>query len=180
MKAYRNEGKTLPISGVTGTTNIAPNSIYRRTGGAAQGRAWIGVVIDEIIATGSAQQTLDGRPILIGDGVAAQAQTGTGKGDMMIEGVFTLTLPTSGMYVADSAPLYMLVADVTAPGTVASGVTNNQDAAFNRHALSGALVGYAVGANYVGSSPPYTGLNVVDVKLLGLPLHGLQAAAPST
>lgn len=176
-KAYRHEGKSLAISGSAST--VASGSLYRRTGASGNfARAWIGVVTDEIIGTSATLTTVDGRPIQIGDGVAAEAQSGSGKGDMMIEGVFTMLLPTSGMIVNDSDPLYMRVADVTDPGTVASGVTNNQDAAFNRHAISGALAGFAVGSNYTGTSAPFTGLNVVDVKLLGLPLHGLAAAAP--
>lgn len=175
-KAFRQNGKSVEISGVT--TTVASGSIYRRTGGGARARAWIGVVTDEIIGTTAQAETIDGRPIQIGDGVAAEAQLGPGKGDMMVEGVFTLALPTSGMVVNDSDPLWMLVANHAAPGTIASGVTNNEDAAFNQHAISGACVGFAVGSNYTGTSAPYTGLNVVDVKLLGNPLHGLADAAP--
>lgn len=176
-KAFSQNGKSIAITGVAST--VAVGSVYRRTGASgAMARAWIGVVTDKIIGTSDAQTTIDGRPIVIGDGVAAEAQFGEGKGDMMIEGVFTLALPTSGMVINDSDPLYMRVANTAAPGTVASGVTNNQDAAFNRHAISGACVGFAVGSNYTGTSAPFVGLNVVDVKLLGLPLHGLAAAAP--
>ena len=182
-KAFRQEGKSIEISGESAT--IAAGSIYRRWGtqGGAQdsSRAFIGIVTDEIIGTSADLTTIDGRPIQIGDGVAAEAQKGSGKGDAMIEGVFTLQLPASGMVVYDADPLYMNVADTTAPGTVASGVTNNQTAAFARadRAISGALVGFAVGDSYTGSSAPFTGLNVVDVKLLGLPLHGLADAAPA-
>ena len=175
-KAFSQNGKSVAITGVAST--VAVGSVYRRTGAGAMGRAWIGVVTDEIIGTSDTAETLDGRPIQIGDGVAAEAQTGSGKGDMMVEGVFTLSLPTSGMVINDSDPLWMQVANTAAPGTVASGVTNNQDAAFNVRAISGACVGFAVGANYTGTSAPFVGLNVVDVKLLGLPLHGLAAAAP--
>lgn len=178
MKAFRQVGDTIEISGVSGTT-VAPGSVYRRTGVSGNfAKAWVGVVVDEIVGTDQDATTIDGRPIQIGDGVLAEAQNGTGKGDMKIEGVFTLRLPTSGMVVNDADPLYMHVADVTNPGTIASGVTNNQDAAFNRFAISGALVGWAVGSNYTGTSTPYNGLNVVDVKLTGLPLHGLAAVAP--
>jgi len=181
-KAFRQEGKSIEISGVT--TTVAAGSIYRRQGGQgssqALSRAFVGVVTDEIIGTSADLTTIDGRPIQIGDGVAAEAQTGTGKGDAMIEGVFTLALPTSGMVVYDADPLYMQVADVTAPGAVASGVTNNENTdAWNRFAISGALVGFAVGQSYTGTSAPFTGLNVVDVKLLGLPLHGLADAGPA-
>jgi predicted RecA/RadA family phage recombinase len=180
-KAFRQEGKSIEISGVT--TTVASGSIYRRSGNQGGGqdssRAYVGVVTDEIIGTSETLTTLDGRPIQIGDGVAAEAQTGTGKGDAMVEGVFTLALPASGMVVYDADPLYMNVADTTNPGTVASGVTNNQDGDFVRSAISGALVGFAVGDSYTGTSAPFTGLNVVDVKLLGLPLHGLADAAPA-
>ena len=182
-KAFRQEGKSIEISGAA--TTVAAGSVYRRTGnqGGAAGsstRAFIGVVTDEITGTSADATTIDGRPIMIGDGVAAEAQTGSGKGDAMIEGVFTLALPVSGMVVYDADPLYMQVADTTAPGTVASGVTNNQTAAFARtQAISGALVGFAVGQSYTGATAPFTGLNVVDVKLLGLPLHGLADAAPA-
>jgi len=178
-KSYRQEGKSIEISGLAAT--LASGSIYRRTGGSSDlARAWIGVVTDEIIGTSAQQTTLDGRPIVIGDGVAAEAQTGEGKGEMMVQGVFTMLLPTSGMVVNDSDPLYMRVGDTTAPGFVASGVTNNETAiaGWPRTAISGACVGFAVGSNYTGLSAPYVGLNVVDVKLLGLPLHGLAASAP--
>ena len=183
-KAFRQEGKSIEISGAA--TTVAAGSVYRRTGnqGGAQdsSRAFVGVVTDEITGTSADATTIDGRPIMIGDGVAAEAQTGSGKGDAMIEGVFTFSLPTSGMIVYDSDPLYMQVADTTAPATVASGVTNNQASAalaYARAPISGACVGFAVGQSYTGSSAPFTGLNVVDVKLLGLPLHGLAAAAPA-
>lgn len=178
-KNFRQPGKSITITGQTATR--ASGSLFRRTGAAgALAKAWIGVVEDEIIGTAVVDETLDGRPIMIGDGVAAEAQFGDGKGDMTIEGVFTFNLPTSGMLINDSDPLYMQVADVTTPGTVASGVTNNQSADFTRHAISGALVGFAVGANYTAATAPFTGNNVIDVKLLGLPLHGLAAVAPST
>ena len=178
-KNFRQPGKSIAITGRT--TTVAQGSVFRRTGASgAMAKGWIGVVEDEIIGTTASAETLDGRPILIGDGVAAEAQSGDGKGDMTIEGVFVFALPTSGMVIADSDPCYMQVASVAAPGTVASGVTNNQDAAFNRHAISGALVGFAVGANYTAATAPFTGKNVVDVKLLGLPLHGLADSAPST
>jgi predicted RecA/RadA family phage recombinase len=177
-KNFIQPGKSIRITGQSST--IAAGSIFRRTGASnSMAKAWIGTVEDEIIGTGADAETLDGRPIQIGDGVAAEAQSGDGIGDMTIEGVFFFLLPTSGMVVNDSDPLYMQVASVTAPGTVASGVTNNQSASFDRHALSGALVGFAVGANYTATTAPYTGLNGVDVKLLGLPLHGLDAVAPS-
>lgn len=175
-KAFSQNGKSIAITGVA--SSVAVGSVYRRTGAGAMGRAWVGVLTDKIVGTSDDQTTIDGRPIVIGDGVAAEAQKGEGKGDMMVEGVFTLALPTSGMVINDSDPLYMQVANPAAPGTVASGVTNNEDAAFNGHAISGACVGFAVGANYTGTSAPYVGLNVVDVKLLGAPLHGLAAAAP--
>lgn len=177
-KNYRQPGKSIQISGQAST--IAAGSVFRRTGGANDmSRAWIGVVEDDIIGTSAQAVTLDGRPIKIGDGVAAEAQTGDGKGDMTIEGVFVFALPTSGMLIQDGDPLYMHVADVTAPGTVASGVTNNQSASFARHPLSGALVGFAVGGNYTATTAPLTGKNVVDVKLLSQPLHGLAAVAPA-
>ena len=178
-KSFRQPGKSIEISGQT--TTVAAGSVYRRTGASgALDRAWIGVIEDQIIGTTASAETLDGRPIQIGDGVAAEAQLGDGKGDATIEGVFVFLLPTSGMVVNDSDPLYMRVADVTTPGTVASGVTNNQTAAFVRHPISGALVGFAVGANYTDTTAPYNGMNVVDVKLIGLPLHALAEAGPST
>jgi hypothetical protein len=183
-KAHRQEGKSVEITGIA-TANIPGGSIYRKTGSTStQGRAWIGVVTEDINATSQAATTLDGRPIVIGDGVLAEAQSGSGKGDMFIEGVFTLRLPTSGMYVNDSDPVYLNLAsynDLSGTNTVASGVTNNQltTSPWTRHALSGAIVGFAVGASYTATSQPFTGLNVVDVKLIGLPLQGLAAIAPA-
>jgi len=170
-KNFRQVGKSITISGVSGTT-VASGSLYRRTGGSQFQRAWIGVVTDRIIGDDQSQETLDRRPIDIGDGVAAEAQLGEGKGDMMIEGVHVFRLPTSGMAVADSDPLY---GDFNSTTNVASGVTDN--GAFGP--ISGALVGFAVGANYTATTAPFTGLNVVDVKLLGLPLHGLEAISPA-
>ena len=163
-KAYQGPGQSVKISGISST--IAVGSVYRRSGGSV--RYWIGVVTDEIIGTGNQLTTVDGRPILIGDGVAAESQVGDGKGDMMVEGIFTLRLPTSGMLVNDGDPVY---ANFTS--NVASGVTNNQDAAFNRFPISGGLVGFAEGRSYFATTAPFTGLNMVDVKLLGLPLHQL-------
>lgn len=178
-KNFRQVGRSITITGQTADRNAG--TLFRRTGAAgALAKAWIGVVEDDIVGTTSTAITVDGRPIDIGDGVAGEAQFGDGKGDMTIEGVFTFNLPTSGMVLNDSDPCYMQVADVTAPGTVASGVTNNQSATFTRFAISGALVGFAVGSNYTAASAPFTGNNVVDVKLLGLPLHGLAGVAPST
>lgn len=179
-KAYRQEGKSIEITGVS-SANVPGGSLYRRTGASAtRGRAWIGVVTEDIVATSQDLTTTDGRPIQIGDGVLAEAQKGNGKGSMFIEGVFTLRLPASGMVVFDSDPLYMNLASYAdlSSTPVASGVTNNQDATFNRHAASGALVGFAVGNNYTGTSAPFTGLNVVDVKLVSLPLHNLNPIAP--
>jgi len=177
-KNFRQDGKSITITGQT--ANRTAGWIYRRTGASdALAKAWLGVIEDDIIGTSSDLTTVDGRPVLIGDGVVAEAQKGDGKGDMTIQGVFTFNLPTSGMVVNDSDALYMQVADVTAPGTVASGVTNNETAAFAKYAISGAMVGFAVGANYTAATAPFNGNNVVDVKLLGLPLHGLAAQAPS-
>lgn len=176
-KAFRQDGKSITITGVS-AANIPAGSLYRRSGGSATARAWIGVVTDDIHATTSVQTTLDGRPILIGDGVAAEAQTGEGKGDMFIEGVFTLRLPASGTLVLDGDPLYGVFTN-----SVASGVTDNalvSSPYTNFGALSGALVGFAVGGNYTATVAPYAGLNVVDVKLLGLPLHDLATAGPAT
>jgi len=173
-KNFRQQGNSITISGVTSGT-IVGGSLYRRTGSAATGRAWIGVVEDDI--TGSTVQltTLDGRPIQIGDGVAAESQTGTGKGDMTIAGVFTFRLPASGTLVVDGDPLW---AQFTS--NVASGVTDNVIGDVWMGAISGALVGFAVGGNYTATTVPFTGMNVVDVKLTGLPLHGLAAIAPAT
>ena len=176
-KNYKQPGKVLEITGVTGSTKIPAGSLYRRTGGGARQRAWIGVVIDEIIPTGATAETLDGRPIQIGDGVTAEAQSGPGKGDMMVEEVHTFRLPASGTYVVDADPLYAVFTS-----NVASGVTDNALVASpytQFGAVSGALVGFAVGGNYVSTVAPYVGMNVVDVKLLGLPLHGLAAAGPA-
>lgn len=172
-KNFRQKGESLTISGVSAT--VPGGSLYRRSTYSSLGRAWIGVVEDEIIGTSASQQTLDGRPIQIGDGVAAEAQTGSGKGDMTIEGVFTFRLPASGTYIQDGAPLY---AQFTS--NVASGVTDNVSGATFMGAISGALVGFAVGQNYTGQTTPFLGMNVVDVKLLGLPLHGLAAIGPAT
>lgn len=181
-KNFRQEGKSIPITGQS--ANRSAGWLYRRTGLSSAGaKAWVGVIEDDIIGTSSTLTTIDGRPILIGNGVAAEAQTGDGKGDMTIEGVFTFALPQSGMLIRDADPLYMLVSSVTSIDTIASGVTNNQNAnsgAFDRHALSGALVGFAVGGNYTGATAPFVGLNVVDVKLMGLPLQGLAAVGPAT
>lgn len=175
-KNFRQHGNSITISGVTSGT-VPAGSLYRRTGGTATARAWIGVVEDDITGTTAQLTTLDGRPIQIGDGVAAEAQTGTGKGDMTIEGVFTFRLPYSGALVLDGDPLY---AEFNA-SNVASGVTDNMTAGGVQFgAISGALVGFAVGGNYTATTAPFTGLNVVDVKLLGLPLHGLASVGPST
>ena len=174
-KNFRQVGTSITISGVTSGT-IPPGSLYRRTGGAATARAWIGVVEDEVIGSTVAQTTIDGRPINIGDGVAGEAQFGTGKGDMTIEGVFTFRLPYSGALVLDADPVY---AEFT--NNVASGVTDNMTSAGVQFgAISGSLVGFAVGANYISTVAPFVGMNVVDVKLLGLPLHGIQTVAPSS
>lgn len=175
-KEFSGDGKSVKITGQSAT--IAQGSIFRRSGGTS--RYWVGVVTDEIIGTAAAQTTVDGRPIQIGDGVAAEAQFGDGKGDMFVEGIFTLRVVASGMYFADSDPVYAQVASFANPGgtLVSSGVTNNQTAAFVKYAVSGALVGFAEGASYISTAKPYVGLNVVDVKLLGLPLHQLAAAAP--
>jgi len=174
-KAFRSEGKSVAITGQT--TTVSPGSIFRRSGGTA--RFWIGVVADEIIGNTVALTTIDGRPINIGDGVAAEAPLGDGKGDMFIEGIFTLRCPTSGMIINDGDPVY---ADVTgkggaSQGTVASGVTNNGSPTAGP-AISGCLVGFAEGAAYTATVAPLTGLRVVDVKLLGLPLHALASVAP--
>ena len=173
-KNFRQQGNSITISGVS-TGTITGGSLYRRTGYSSTGRAWIGVVEDDITGTSTQLTTLDGRPIQIGDGVAAEAQTGTGKGDMTIEGVFTFRLPASGTYVVDGDPLWAVFTS-----DVASGVTDNVIGATFMGAISGALVGFAVGGNYTGSTVPYTGMNVVDVKLTGLPLHGLASVAPAS
>ena len=173
-KNFRQVGKSITISGVTSST-IPAGSLYRRTGGATGAAAWIGVVEDEILGSSVAAQTLDGRPILIGDGVAAEAQTSSGKGDMTIEGVFTFRLPYSGALVLDADPVY---AEFT--NNFASGVTDNKTAAGVQFGpLSGACVGFAVGQNYISTVQPFVGMNVVDVKLLGPPLQGLAAIAPA-
>lgn len=173
-KSFRQNGRSIAITGVSSGT-IPSGSLYRRTGYGSTGRAWIGVVEDDITGTSTARTTLDGRPIVIGDGVAAEAQYGTGKGDMTIEGVYTMRLPASGTNILDGAPLY-----ASFTSNVASGVTDNVSGATFMGPISGAMVGYAVGANYVGTSAPYVGLNVVDVKLLGFPLHRLAEIAPAT
>lgn len=176
-KNFRQQGNSLTITGITSQT-IAAGSLYRRTGTGQSGdaRAWIGCVEDEILGTSVANTTVDGRPIQIGDGVAAEAQFGTGKGDMTIEGVFTFRLPYSGALVLDADPLY---AQFTS--NVASGVTDNMTSGGVQFgAISGSLVGFAVGGNYISTVAPFVGMNVVDVKLIGLPLHGLAAAAPSS
>lgn len=172
-KNFRQKGDSITISGVSAT--VPGGSLYRRSGYSALGRAWIGVVEDEIIGTSATAQTLDGRPIQIGDGVAAEAQAGPGKGDMTIEGVFTFRLPASGTYILDGAPLY-----ANFSSNVASGVTDNVTGATFMGAISGALVGFAVGGNYVSNIVPFAGMNVVDVKLLGLPVHGLAAIGPAS
>ena len=174
-KNFRQTGKSITISGVTSST-VPAGSLYRRTGGAATARAWIGVVEDEVLGSSVAAQTLDGRPIQIGDGVAGEAQFGTGKGDMTIEGVFTFRLPYSGALVLDADPVYAEFAN-----NFASGVTDNMTAAGVQFgAISGSLVGFAVGQNYISAVQPFVGMNVVDVKLLGSPLHGIQTIAPSS
>ncbi len=165
------------ISGVSSAT-IPAGSLYRRSGLSSTSRAWIGVVEDDIIGSSVAAQTLDGRSVNIGDGVAAETQYGTGKGDMTIEGVFTFRLAASGVYVVDGDPLYAQFDG----NNVASGVTDNVNLStlVQFGAISGACVGFAVGGNYTATTAPFTGMNVVDVKLLGLPLHGLAATAPAT
>ena len=63
-KAFRQEGKSIEISGAA--TTVAAGSVYRRTGnqGGAQdsSRAFVGVVTDEITGTSADATTLDGRP----------------------------------------------------------------------------------------------------------------------
>lgn len=177
MKTYRQPGSVLQISGISSGT-IPAGSLYRRTGGTQFQRAWIGIVIDDIVGTGTALTTLDGRPIDIGDGRTAEAQYGTGKGDMKVDGVFTCRLPASGSYIVDGDPLWAIFNETT---KVASGVTDNINAAgsLNWGPISGALVGYAVGGNYTATQVPFVGMNVVDVKLLGFPLHGIAWAGPA-
>ena len=71
MKTYRQPGSVLQISGISSGT-IPAGSLYRRTGGTQFQRAWIGIVIDDIVGTGTALTTLDGRPIDIGDGMTTK------------------------------------------------------------------------------------------------------------
>lgn len=175
-KNFRQVGSSITISGVTSAT-IPAGSLYRRTGLSTLNRGWIGVVEDEIVGSSVALQTLDGRSINIGDGVAGETQFGTGKGDMTVEGVFTFRLPASGTYVVDGAPIYGRFTS-----NVASGVTDNVLVASpytQFGAISGALVGFSVGNSYVGTVTPFVGMNVVDVKLLGLPMHGFEKCGPA-
>lgn len=178
-KLFRAEGKSVKIWGQAATVEVG--SIFRRgnpltaVAAGAFGGSWIGVVTDEIIGTSATLTTIDGRPILIGDGVAAEAQTGDGKGDMGVEGVYTFLVEGTSAVISGATPCYMQVADVANPHStlIASGVTRNGD-----YPISGALVGFAVEDEYTGDTAPFAGRRVVDVKLLGLPLHGIMNTAP--
>ena len=178
-KLFRAEGKSVKITGQA--ADVPAGRIFRRGNPLSEaanptfGGSWIGVVTDEIIGTSSTLTTVDGRPILIGDGVAAEAQVGDGKGDMMVEGVFTLLVDATSAVISGSMPCYMQVASFAAPQNtlIASGVTRNGD-----YAVSGALVGFAVEDEYSGDTAPFTGRRVVDVKLLGNALHDFAATAP--
>lgn len=176
-KKYTQQGETISISGLT--ASLAAGSIYRK--GGEKNRAWIGVVIDDIIGTAVQLTTIDGRPIDIGDG-GGGLQYGDGLGDMQIEGVFTLRLPASGTIVPDGHPLYMQVANIATPTSsatfAASGVTPGMADLIGTGPISGCLVGFAYGEAYTASTGIYSGLRVVDVKLLGLPLQGLAAIGP--
>ena len=167
-KAYRSQGQSLEITGLS--SGVKAGYIYRRSGGTT--RYWVGVVTNDITGTSEALTTIDGRPIQIGDGVAAETQYGDGRGDMMVEGVFTIPVYPSGNApsAVDGAPLY----GSSFTNNVASGV----DPTPGGHAISGTLVGFADGDAYIGTTAPYVGVHVVDVKLLGLPLHALQSVAP--
>lgn len=164
-KAYRAEGKSIALTGIT--TGISGGSIYRRSKTSSPKRYWVGVVTNDIQGTSETLETIDGRPILIGDGVAAEAQVGDGKGDMFIEGVFTLPC-IAGNSFSDADPVYGSFSS-----NVASGVVADPSGA----ALSGALVGFAVGDSYTATTAPFTGKVVVDTKLISLPLHGLDSVA---
>lgn len=167
-KFYRAEGKVVAISGQT--ADVPAGRIFRKGGVGAQGNFWTGIVVDDIIGTSSTLTTLDGRPIMIGDGVAAEAQSGDGKGDMGIVGVYTLLVDATSAAIVDADPCYAQVADFADPDAtlISSGITEN-----GGFVVSGALVGFAVGPEYTGDTAPYTGRRVVDVKLLGLPLHNI-------
>ena len=180
-KLFRSNGKSVKIDGQA--ADVASGRIFRRgnpisevAGGArGWGGNWIGVVTDDIIGTSSTLTTVDGRPILIGDGVAAEAQVGDGAGDMGVEGVYTLLVEGTSAVISGAMPCYMQVADVDDPSAtlIASGVTRNSD-----HPISGALVGFAVEDEYSGDTAPFTGRRVVDVKLLGNAFTGLLNTAP--
>ena len=182
-KLFRGEGKSVKISGQA--ADVVSGRIFRRSNNQNEaanpnfGGQWIGVVTDDVLGTTSTLTTLDGRPIIIGDGQAAEAQTGDGKGDMAIEGVFTLLVDATSAVISGAMPCYMQVASFANPQNtlIASGVTRN-GAADVMFAVSGALVGFAVDNEYSGEAAPYAGRRVVDVKLLGNPLHDLVNVAP--
>jgi len=171
-KTFRAEGKSIQIAGQG--TGITSGSIFRRSN-PITGGYWTGIVTDDIIGTTEDLTTVDGRPILIGDGVAAEAQTGDGKGDMMVEGVFALLVNALSAVISGSMPVYAHVASFADPGAslVVSGVTRNAD-----FVVSGALVGFAVDDEYTTGAAPFAGRRLVDVKLLGLPLHDIANLAP--
>ena len=178
------EGKSIVITGQTATIEVG--SVYRRAGTSAirvPGGSnfyqvfWPGVVVDQILGTSVTLQDVGGRPVIIGDGASAESQGGDGRGDMDIEGVHQLqVVADNGGAIIDASPVYAHVADVTDPSAsvTASGVTGN-----NGYAISGALVGFAEGASYTSTTPPFNGLVVVDCKLLGAPLHGLNLTGPA-
>lgn len=184
-KLFRSEGKSVKIFGQA--SDVASGRIFRRgnpltelanpAGGYGQGWGgnWIGVVVDDILGTDSVLTTLDGRPILIGDGVAGEAQTGDGKGDMGVVGVYTLGVAAASAVISGAMPCYMEVADDANPqdSLIASGVTRHGDVP-----ISGALVGFAVEEEYLGDTAPFAGLRVVDVKLLGNAFTGIMNTAP--
>ena len=178
-KLFRAEGKSVKIWGQTAT--VESGRIFRRgnplteVANGAFGGSWVGVVTDEIIGTSQTLTTVDGRPILIGDGVGAEAQTGDGKGDMGVVGVYTLLVEGTSAVISGAMPCYMQVADFANPQStlIASGVTRNGD-----FPVSGALVGFAVEDEYTGDTAPFAGRRVVDVKILGNALHGMLNTAP--
>ncbi len=178
-KLFKSDGKSVQISGQS--ADIVSGRIFRRGNPLTEvangtfGGGWIGVITDDVLGTSSTLTTVDGRPIIIGDGVAAEAQTGDGKGDMLVEGVFTLLVDATSAVISGATPCYMQVASFANPQStlIASGVTRNSD-----YAVSGALVGFAVDNEYSGEAAPYAGRRVVDVKLLGNAFHDLGNTAP--
>jgi len=191
MLNYVGPGNTMPLSGLA--SNVNSGALYSVGGsGAAAGKNFWGVVVDDIIGTGSALTTVDGRPILDEDltGLSIQGvNVGDGKGDMKVEGVFELVVASG---VAQSASNFRKGSAVYASGVnTVAGPSLRFPGAFTAtgygmvavpaaFTTTGApecmsLVGHVWKEAYLDlrSASPFKGSWVCEVKLLGRPTDGL-------